>query len=151
MHTDVLSKECLPMQTVTTGDLELLPASFGAPGARVNVSFPLNKWEGTADSAVVYFEVAPGDHLATHTDSAEEILYIVTGTGEAHCGDEHGIVKAGDLAVIPAMVPHGIRNTGDETLRVVGFFSESTIVSTFAEPAQPIGLAQIEMGAPVPA
>jgi hypothetical protein len=49
------------------------------------------------------------------------------------------------------MVPHGIRNIGDETLRVVGFFSESTIVSTFAEPVQPIGLAQLEMGAPVAA
>jgi quercetin dioxygenase-like cupin family protein len=139
------------MQTITTGALDLIPVSFGAPGAGVNVAFPLNKWEGTADSAVVYFEVAPGDHLATHTDSAEEILYIVTGTGEARCGDERGVVEAGHLAVIPAMVPHGIRNIGDETLRVVGFFSESTIVSTFAEPVQPIGLAQLEMGAPVAA
>jgi mannose-6-phosphate isomerase-like protein (cupin superfamily) len=139
------------MQTVTTGDLDLLPVAFGAPGARVRVAFPLNHHTGTADSAVVYFEVAPGDHLATHTDSAEEILYIVSGTGEAECGDERGVVTAGDLAVIPAMVPHGIRNIGEETLRVVGFFSESTIVSTFAEPVQPIGLAQLEMGAPVPA
>jgi mannose-6-phosphate isomerase-like protein (cupin superfamily) len=136
------------MQTVTTGALELIPVSFGAPGARVNVSFPLNRWAGTADSGVVYFEIAPGDHLATHTDSAEEILYIVTGTGEATCGDERGVVTAGDLAVIPAMVPHSVRNIGDETLRVVGFFSESRIVSTFAEPVQPIGLATLEMGAP---
>jgi mannose-6-phosphate isomerase-like protein (cupin superfamily) len=151
MHTAVLSKELLPMQTVTTGALELVPVSFGAPGARVDVSFPLNRWTGTADSGVVYFEIAPGDHLATHTDSAEEVLYIVTGTGEAECGDERGVVTAGDLAVIPAMVPHGIRNIGDERLRVVGFFSESRIVSTFEEPVQPIGLATMEQGAPVPA
>src|SRR5262245_40653074 len=117
------------MQTITVGALELLPVSFGDPGARVSVNFPLNHWTGTADSAVVYFEVAPGDHLATHTDSEEEILYIVTGTGEAECGDERGVVTAGDLAVIPAMVPHGIRNTGDETLRVVGFFAGSRVVS----------------------
>jgi quercetin dioxygenase-like cupin family protein len=139
------------MQTVTTGALELIPVSFGAPGARVDVSFPLNKWTGTADTAVVYFEVAPGEHLATHTDSAEEILYIVTGTGVAHAGDERGRVSAGDLAVIPAMAPHGIVNDVDETLRVVGFFCESEIVSTFEEPIQPIGLSTIEMGAPVPA
>ena len=69
----------------------------------------------------------------------------------AEVGDERGRVNAGDLAVIPAMAPHGIVNDGDETLRVVGFFSDSTIVSTFAEPIQPIGLATIEMGAPVPA
>ena len=141
------------MQTVTTGALDLLEAHMKAedPSARVRVNFPLNKWTGTADSAVVYFEVAPGEHLATHTDSAEEVLYIVAGTGVAEVGDERGRVNAGDLAVIPAMAPHGIVNDGDETLRVVGFFSESTIVSTFAEPIQPIGLATIEMGAPVPA
>jgi quercetin dioxygenase-like cupin family protein len=141
------------MQTVTTGALELMEARMAAddPRARVRVNFPLNKWTGTADSAVVYFEVAPGDHLATHTDSAEEILYIVTGTGIAHVGDERGRVRAGDLAVVPAMAPHGIANDGDETLRVVGFFCESEIVSTFDEPVQPIGLASLEMGAPVPA
>jgi quercetin dioxygenase-like cupin family protein len=152
MHTAVLSKET-PMQTVTTGALELMEARMAAgdPRARVRVNFPLNKWTGTADSAVVYFEVAPCDRLATHTDSAEEVLYIVTGTGEAEVGDERGRVTAGDLAVIPAMVPHGIVNVGDEPLRVVGFFSEAEIISTFDEPIQPLGLATIEMGAPAPA
>ena len=53
--------------------------------------------------------------------------------------------------MIPAMVPHGVRNTGNETLRVVGFFSESEIVSTFEEPLQPRGVAQMEQGAPLPA
>ena len=61
---------------------------------------------------VVYFEVEPGQYLPTHTDSPEEVLYIVAGTGEAHVGDERGVVSAGDLAVIPSMVPHGIRNIG---------------------------------------
>jgi hypothetical protein len=49
------------------------------------------------------------------------------------------------------MVPHGVRNTGDETLKVVGFFSGSKIHSTFEEPLQPLGMTGIEMGAPVPA
>ena len=49
------------------------------------------------------------------------------------------------------MVPHGVRNTGDETLKVVGFFSGSKIVSKFEEPLQPLGTAEIKMGAPVPA
>jgi hypothetical protein len=31
-----------------------------------------------ADSAVVYLEVEPGDRLARHTDSAEEILDLGT-------------------------------------------------------------------------
>jgi quercetin dioxygenase-like cupin family protein len=115
----------------------------------VRVNFPINKVAGSADSAVVYFEVQPGEYLPTHTDSAEEILYVVAGTGEAHAGDERGVVSKGDLAVIPAMVPHGIRNVGDETLRVVGFFSEAEIYSAFEEPLQPIGERNLPVMAPI--
>ena len=141
------------MLTVKTTELELVEGWFDSAQEqmRVRVAFPINKWAGARDSAVVYFEVKPGDRLARHTDSAEEILYIVAGEGEARLGDERGQVRAGDLAVIPAMVPHGIANTGDETLKVVGFFCESEITSTFAEPLQPIGLASMKQGEPVPA
>ena len=114
------------------------------------------RWRSTAGavgegSGSSLLEVPPGCRLPRHTDSAEEILYIVAGQAEAEVGDEHAQVKAGDLAVIPAMVPHGVRNTGDETLRVVGFFSEAEIISTFEEPLQPLGVAQMEQGAPLPA
>jgi mannose-6-phosphate isomerase-like protein (cupin superfamily) len=38
-------------------------------------------------------------------------------------GDEQGRVSAGEMAVVPAMVPHALRNVGDETVRVVGGLS----------------------------
>jgi quercetin dioxygenase-like cupin family protein len=114
------------------------------------VNFPINKTAGSADSAVVYFEIEPGDRLATHTDSEEEVLYIVSGTGEAEVGDERGVVSTGDLAVVPALVPHGLRNIGDERLRVVGFFSGAEIESVFDEPVQPVG-ATTMIQAPIPA
>ena len=117
---------------------------------RLRVTFPINKWAGSRDSAVVYFEIEPGNRLARHTDSAEEILYIVAGEAEAAVGDEQGRFRAGDLAVIPAMVPHGLVNVGSETVKVVGFFSESEIVSTFDEPVQPIGASSLNQGAPAP-
>lgn len=140
------------MMTASTPQLELNEAWLdGDPRQRVRVAFPINKSTGAEHTAVVYFEVAPGERLGTHTDSAEEILYIVAGEGEAHLGDERGRVRAGDLAVIPAMVPHGIANTGDEALKVVGFFCESEIVSTFVEPLQPMGLTTLKMGEPLPA
>ena len=60
-------------------------------------------------------------------------------------------MAAGDLAVIPAMVPHGIKSVGDEPLKVVGFFSEATVVSSFDEPIHPVGLSVLEQGAPAPA
>jgi quercetin dioxygenase-like cupin family protein len=140
------------MLTASTPDLDLVEAYLDSdPRGRVFPAFPINCFTGAEHTAVVYFEVQPGDYLPTHTDSAEEILYIVAGEGEAHAGEERGHVRAGDLAVIPAMVPHGIANTGDQPLKVVGFFCESEIVSTFAEPLQPMGLTTLKMGEPVPA
>jgi quercetin dioxygenase-like cupin family protein len=139
------------MLTASTPDLDLVEAYLESDArGRVFPAFPINYFTGAEHTAVVYFEVQPGDYLPTHTDSAEEVLYIVAGVGEAHAGDERGRVRAGDLAVIPAMVPHGIVNTGDEPLKVVGFFCESEIVSTFAEPLQPMGLTTLKMGEPLP-
>ena len=68
-------------------DLELLEVwSDSDPRMRVRVDFPLQAAAGTKTTAVVYFEITPGDRLARHTDSAEEIIYVVAGRGEAEVG-----------------------------------------------------------------
>jgi quercetin dioxygenase-like cupin family protein len=140
------------MLTPKTSELELMQGWFDSDPerTRVRVTFPINKWAGAADSAVVYFEIEPGDRLAEHADSAEEILYVVAGEAEAQVGEERRRLTAGELAVIPAMVPHGLVNVGTETVKVVGFFSESEIISTFDEPVQPFGVAVVNQGAPPP-
>ena len=117
--------------------------------ARLRVNFPINRAAGADGSAVVYFEIEPGNHLPTHTDSPEEVLYIVAGRAEARIGDETGIVEAGDLAVIPAMVPHGVRNIGDETLKVVGFFNAADVTSEFEEVLRP-NTERVATLAPIP-
>ena len=141
------------MLTAKTSELELMEGWFDSDPehTRVRVTFPINKWAGSADSAVVYFEIEPGDRLSEHTDSAEEVLYLVAGEAEAQLGEERRRLTAGDLAVIPAMVPHGVVNVGSETVKVVGFFSEPEIISTFKEPVQPFGAAVLNQGAPPPA
>ena len=140
------------MLTVKTTELELTQGWFDSDPEhmRVRVAFPINKWAGSRDSAVVYFEVKAGDRLARHTDSAEEILYVVAGVAEAEVGDQRLRLAAGDLAVIPAMVPHGLINVGGETVKIVGFFSEAEVISTFKEPVQPFGAAVVNQGAPAP-
>jgi glyoxylate utilization-related uncharacterized protein len=112
------------------------------------VTFPINKWAGSRDSAV-YFRSSRV--TGAPPDSAEEILYVVAGEAAAEVGDESGRLAAGDLAVIPAMVLHGLVNVGNETLKVVGFFSESEIISSFDEPVQPFGATILNQGAPAPA
>jgi len=140
------------MLTACTHDLDLHESWFDSDPdtMRARVAFPINKFAGADDSAVVYFELEPGHRLARHTDSAEEILYIVAGTADAEVGDEQGRLAAGDLAVIPAMVPHGLVNAGPDTVKVVGFFSGSEVTSTFDELVQPVGLRSMLQGAPVP-
>jgi quercetin dioxygenase-like cupin family protein len=109
------------------------------PTMRVKANFPFYVGTGTKNTAVVYFELEPGYRLGTHTDSAEEILLILQGTAEVSLGDEQGRLSAGEMAVVPAMVPHGLRNVGDDTVRVVGFFSSNVVVSTFDQPMMPLG------------
>jgi quercetin dioxygenase-like cupin family protein len=128
------------MNAVKIEELELLHASYeDDPTMRVRFNFPLYVGSGTRSSSVVYFELEPGFRLGTHTDSAEEILLILEGTAEATVGDEHARVSAGEMAVVPAMVPHALRNVGDETVRVVGFFSSNVVASVFDRPMMPLG------------
>jgi quercetin dioxygenase-like cupin family protein len=118
--------------------LELLEVWYeNDPTMRLKVNFPFFLGTGTKSSAVVYFEIEPGHRLGTHTDSAEEILLVLEGTAEVSLGDEQGRLSAGEMALVPAMVPHGLRNVSDETVRVVGFFSSNVIVSTFDQPMMP--------------
>jgi quercetin dioxygenase-like cupin family protein len=122
------------------GELELMEVSYeDDPTMRANVNFPFYVGTGTRNTAVVYFELEPGCRLGSHTDSAEEILLILEGEAEATVGDEQGRVSAGDMAVVPAMVPHALRNVGVETVRVAGFFSSNVVVSTFNRPLMPFG------------
>lgn len=128
------------MQTADFNRRELLDAWYDEdPAMRIRVDFPFFAGTGTASTAVVYFEIEPGHYLGTHTDSAEEIVLILAGTVEATLGTETGWLSAGQAALIPAMVPHGVRNIGEETARCVGFFSAATVVSTFDRPMLPFG------------
>lgn len=129
-------------------DFELTPAG---PGLRV--SFPVHSATGTASTATVLFELDPGAELPIHTDSAEELLIVVQGTAEARVGDEVGRLDTHQVALVPPMAPHGLRNVGDDVLRVFGTFSSSTVVSTFEQsfrPDGPDGPEVFVIGSPMP-
>ena len=133
------------MYTFDLDNFELAPAG---PGLRV--SFPVHSATGTASTATVLFELDPGAELPVHTDSAEELLIIVQGTAEARVGDEVGRIATHEVALVPPMAPHGMRNIGEDVLRVFGTFSASTNVATFERPFEPGGPQVIVIGAPVP-
>ena len=103
------------------------------PAQHCRSNFPLLGAMGTENSCAVYFELDPGNHLGQHTDSAEEVLLILAGTVEVSVGEEKGQLSQGELAVVPTMVPHNLRNVGQETAKVLGFFGSPNIVATFDE------------------
>ena len=121
-------------------ELELMEVWYeDDPTMRVKVNFPFFLGTGTKSTSVVYFEIEPGRRLGTHTDSVEEILLVLSGEAEVSLGEEQGRLSAGEMALVPAMEQHGLRNAGEETVRVVGFFSSNVIVSTFDRPMMPFG------------
>jgi quercetin dioxygenase-like cupin family protein len=127
-----------------TDTFELVPT---APGLRV--SFPVHSATGAASTATVLFELDPGAVLGVHTDSAEELLIVLQGTAEARVGDEVGRLEKHQVGLVPPMAPHGLRNVGDDVLRVLGTFSASTVVSTFEQPFEENGPDVVVIGSPV--
>lgn len=94
---------------------------------------------GGGDSIVILFELPVGKRTGRHTDSAEEVIYVISGQVEAHVGDEVGTVAAGSMVVVHPMVPHDIRNAGEVPARCIGFFSGRTVDSVFEQALLPRG------------
>jgi quercetin dioxygenase-like cupin family protein len=135
------------LKTRSLGELELVESTQPNSDMEVKVNVPFSS-EFPASSGlelegghnVVYFEIEPGKELATHRDSPEELIVCLDGEDiEAWVGDAEGTIAAGDLAVIPPRAPHGFRNTGGETARFLGMFSDSAIVGEFEAELEPFG------------
>ncbi|AUV83739.1 cupin [Salinigranum rubrum] len=88
------------------------------------------KWMATPEvsdserfsAGVVLLEPGKGHELHTHPDS-DEILYVVSGTGEQTVAGDTREVGAGEMVSIPAGVEHGTVNTGWETLKLLAVYA----------------------------
>lgn len=74
-------------------------------------------------SSLGYSRFEPGTVLGSVRHEAEELAYVVKGTGELRL--ENGVVpfKEGDALHIPAGVWHAVANTGTEAVEMVFVFS----------------------------
>ncbi|MGA7671278.1 MAG: cupin domain-containing protein [Nitrolancea sp.] len=121
------------------------------PTGKGRGSFPLTGVTGVESTGMVYFEIDPGNNLPLHTDSPDELIIVLSGTARATIGDEEGELQAGSVAFIPSMAPHGFENVGNETLRCVGVFPDSNVVTTFEYAMQPFGTRILKFKDMVPA
>ena len=74
--------------------------------------------------------------LARGQDVADPLPVMEVGLGHLTREEMH-LRSAVEMALVPAMMPHGLGNMGDERVRGVGFFSSNVIVSTFDQLMMP--------------
>ena len=98
------------------------------------------------DLMVVSFEIEPENYLPEHRDSNEELLVVMAGTVEAWVGDETVELATGECTIVPEMEPHGVRNVGEETAHVLGFFPNDELTATFEKPLEPFGTNVVSIG-----
>jgi quercetin dioxygenase-like cupin family protein len=78
-------------------------------------------------SCTIYFAIPPGRRLGKHVDTAEETQFVLSGSGELLLDDGTLPIGSGDVFVLTEGTAHDLRNTGDEDLRVVAFFSKPRV------------------------
>ena len=67
---------------------------------------------------IITEEIAPGDRIPLHTHDVDEAITILDGAADTRLGDETRRVGVGTVVFIPAGVPHGTANAGDQPLRI---------------------------------
>lgn len=102
--------------------------------------FPL--WAGidTKESSVVYFELAPGNELGEHSESSEEILFMISGEAEMVVDGKGMEISTGELVVVPAGIVHYVINKGKDTAKFIGFYASPENHSSFSEEVSPVGM-----------
>jgi mannose-6-phosphate isomerase-like protein (cupin superfamily) len=63
-------------------------------------------------------ELGAGDWLGLHRHAPHEVYYVLAGAGIVSLEGKEIPVEAGTAVFIPGMAEHGIRQTGDEILRL---------------------------------
>lgn len=112
------------------------------PGARWRSAPGHSPSDGAASSGSSLLEVDPGNRLPRHTDSAEEIIAVLSGEADVRVGGEAARAGAGALVVVPKCVPHEVRNAGQQTLRFAAIYAEPSVVTAYEREVQPDGSAE---------
>src|SRR3954447_3710318 len=111
----------------------------GDPAARWRSGSVLGSGNGARAAGASLLEVDPACRLPRHTDSAEEVIVMIAGQAEVTVGDQQTTAAAGEMALVPEMVPHEVRNAGEGVLRFAAVYAAPDVVTTYEAAVQPAG------------
>lgn len=75
------------------------------------------------EAVITHIEIEPGLSAGRHTHPGDEMTYVAEGEADISMeGKPTRHVKAGDGFVIPANTKHDARNTGTQTLKLIGVY-----------------------------
>jgi len=95
--------------------------------------------ESSTGGAYSLLEVAepPGSASPRHVHHGEdELLWVLEGSYEVHCGDTTATAPAGACVILPRDVPHSVRVLGPDPARALMLFTPAGFDGFFREVAR---------------
>ena len=87
---------------------------------------------GAKELLLVRAEFPPGEQHNFHKHPfREEIIYVLEGTAEQWVGDQMRVLGSGEMAHIPANMPHATRNAGTIPLKFLAILAPSEAEGEF--------------------
>ncbi len=74
-------------------------------------------------SQLVLMSVNPGDDIGEETHDVDQVLYFLSGSGEAVLDGQRSPISANSLVVVPAGTLHNFVNTGSQPLKLFTIYS----------------------------
>ena len=86
----------------------------------------LRKFDDPAMGSVVRLTLPPHTSIGLHTHVGNcEVIYVLSGSGDCLYDDTVYPVKAGSILYCPEHHSHAVRNTGEETMELLGVLPKS--------------------------
>lgn len=70
---------------------------------------------GSGQISVIYQRMESGYSNPTHSQTADELMYMLAGSVQVFVGGVEETIHAGDSLMVPANTPHSISNTSGAT------------------------------------
>ncbi|KPU44509.1 hypothetical protein OXPF_15920 [Oxobacter pfennigii] len=80
--------------------------------------------------------IYPGGSVPLHDHAEEEVYFIVSGSGEMTVGEETVAVKEGDAVYITPTLPHLLKNTGKDDMKMMFTYAPKKIADHWEQEKQ---------------